>query len=118
VAVGLILCELVVAVGVMLGGTALAGRILDIDFGSLGRAALKLCATAVFAAGVGSFVAAMDRDSFSIGGLVLAWNLSIILYWIAFAYFFSLELQETVLTVAIVGILQAVFFVALWSTGD
>ena len=117
VAVGLILCETVVTVAVMLGGALLSFRIMDVELGSLGRAAFKLLALAVFAAGTASLTAVIDRDRYSVAGLVLAWHVMIVLYWIGFAFFFSLGLQETVLTVAIVGVLQALVFLGMWGSG-
>lgn len=110
----LIVCELILSLAVMLAGATIASKLLDADLGSVGSAALKLSAMVVFAAGAASLVAVLDRDEFSVGGLILAWHLIILLYWGGFAYFFSLEVQETLLTVAIIGVLQAIQFVALW----
>ena len=113
-AVLLVLCEMVIGTGVMVGGAAVAGMLLNINFGPVAKAALKLCATAVFATGVAGWVTVFDTDRFSITGMAVALHLVIIIYWIALAYFFSLELQETMLTVAIISLLQAAGMCALW----
>jgi hypothetical protein len=113
-AVLLVLCEMVIGTGVMVCGAAVAAMLLNINFGPVAKAGLKLCATAVFATGVAGWVTVFDTDRFSITGMAVALHLVIIIYWIALAYFFSLELQETMLTVAIISLLQAAGMCALW----
>jgi len=113
-AVLLVLCEMVIATAVMVCGATVAAMLLNINFGPIAKAALKLCATAVFATGVAGWVAVFDQDRHSVAGLMVALHLVVIVYWIALAYFFSLELQETMLTVAIITLLQAGGMCALW----
>jgi hypothetical protein len=113
-AVLLALCETVISTTIMVCGATVAAMLLDINFGPVGKAGLKLAATAVFAAGVAGWVAVFDQSRHSVGGLVLALHLVVIIYWVALAYLFSLELQETMLTVAIIGFIQAAGMCVLW----
>jgi len=106
--------ELIIAGGVMIAGATLAATVLNLNFGTLGRAALKLCAIAVFATGVASWVALFDQGRFSVAGLMIALHVQVLIYWAGFAYLFALELQETLLAVAIISLLQAAAMCALW----
>jgi hypothetical protein len=113
-AVLLALCELVISTTIMVCGATAAAMLLDINFGPIAKAGLKLAATAVFATGVAGWVAVFDRDRHSITGMVVALHIVVIIYWIALAFFFSLELQETMLTVAIISLIQAAGMCVLW----
>ena len=112
-AVILAVLELIISGGAMLAGATLAAVLLSINFGSIGKAALKLCALVAFATGVASWVVLIDQDKFSVQGLAIALHLVVIIYWVGFAYLFALELQETLLAVAIVSVLQAVAMCAM-----
>ena len=105
--------ELIISGGAMLAGATLAAVLLSVNFGSVGKAALKLCALVAFATGVASWVALVDQDKYSVQGLAIALHLVVIIYWIGFAYLFALELQETLLSVAIVSLLQAAAMCAM-----
>ena len=113
-AVLLSLCEMVIATAIMMGGAFLSAMLLNINFGPVGKAALKLGAIAVFATGLAAWVAVFDQDRHSVTGLAVALHIVVIIYWIAMAYFFSLELQETLLTVAIISVVQAMGMCVLW----
>ena len=113
-AVLLAVFQMVIASGVMIAGAVLAATILNLNLGSIGKAGLKLCSIAVFAAGVASWVAIFDRDRHSITGLMVALHIVVITYWIGLVYLFSLELQETLLAVSIISLLHAASTCALW----
>jgi hypothetical protein len=113
-AVLLALCELVISTTIMVCGATVAAMVLDINFGPIGKAGLKLAATAVFATGVAGWVAIFDPARHSITGLAVALHIVVIIYWIALAFFFSLELQETMLTVAIISFIQSAGMCVLW----
>jgi len=113
-AVLLAACEMVIATTILVGGAVVSALVLNINFGPVGKAGLKLAATAVFATGVAGWVAVFDQDRYSVTGLIVALHLVVIMYWIAMAYFFSLELQETMLTVSIISLVQAAGMCALW----
>ena len=110
----LAVCEMVIATAIIAGGAMLSAVVLNINFGPVGKAGLKLAAIAVFATGVASWVTVFDRDRYSVTGLIVALHLVVIIYWIAMAWFFSLELQETLLTVAIISLVQAAGMCVLW----
>ena len=113
-AVALVSFEMVIASAIMGLGAVIAAMLLGVEFGPVGRAALKLCAAAVFAIGMVSWIALFDQDAYSVGGLVLALHVMVILNWLTLGFFFKVELQELLLTVAIVTALHAVAIAALW----
>jgi hypothetical protein len=109
--------QMIISGGVMIAGATLAATVLNLNLGSLGKAALKLCAIAVFATGVASWVAIFDQDKYSVTGLMVALHIVVIIYWVGFFYLFALDLQETMLAVAIIALLHAAATCALWK-GD
>jgi hypothetical protein len=113
-AVLLAVFQMIIACGVMIAGATAAALILNLNLGTVGKAGLKLCGIAVFAAGVASWVAVFDQDRFSVTGLMIALHVVVIFYWVGFAYLFALELQETLLAVAIISVLHAAATCALW----
>ena len=113
-AVLLVSVEMIAASTIMGIGAVLAALTLGVEFGPVGRAALKLAASAVFAIGVVSWIALFDQDAYSVTGLVLGLHVMVVLNWIALGYFFKIELQELLLTVAIVTALHAMAIAALW----
>ncbi len=113
-ALALVSFEMIIASAIMGLGAVIAAMMLGVEFGPIGRAALKLCSAAVFSVGVASWVALFDQDRYSIGGLALALHVMVVLNWISLGYFFRMELQELLLTVAIVTALHAVAMAALW----
>jgi hypothetical protein len=112
-AVILAVLELIISGGALLAGATLAAVLLSVNFGSIGKAALKLCALVAFATGVASWVVLLDQNKYSVQGLAIALHLVVIIYWVGFAYLFALEMQETLLTVAIVSLLQAAAMCAM-----
>jgi hypothetical protein len=108
-------CQLIIACAVMVAGATVAAMVLNLNLGTVGRAGLKLCAIAVFGAGVASWVAVFDQDRNSVTGLMIALHVVVIINWIGFAYLFALELQETLLAVAIISVLHAAATCALWT---
>lgn len=98
----------------MLGGGAIAGSVLGIEFGPIGRVAFKLAGTGALAGAVALVVAGLDKSD-SLTGPIVAWNLVFIIYWICFHLLFELDLQENLLSVAIIAFLQAVVGCILWT---
>ncbi|MEP7367828.1 MAG: hypothetical protein ABI972_31590 [Acidobacteriota bacterium] len=113
-AVLLVTFEMIIASAIMGLGAMIAATLLGVEFGPIARAVLKLSAAAVFAIGVASWVALFDQHRYSVGGLVLALHVMVILNWITRSFFFKMELQELLLTVAIVTALHAVAIAGLW----
>lgn len=113
-AVGLVSIEMLVACAIMGIGAVVAAMMLGVEFGPISRAAMKLCGVAVFTIGIASWVALFDSDRFSIGGLVLALHVMVVLNWLLLGFFFKIELQELLLTVAIITALHALAMAAMW----
>jgi hypothetical protein len=63
---------------------------------------------------VASWAALVDQDQYSVRGLVLALHVVVILYWIGFTYLFALDMQETMLAVAIITLMHAAATCAVW----
>lgn len=96
---------IVVNLAAMLAAAWLAARLLSLNFGSPAKAAIKLLAIAFLAGAVFALVASFDPQS--IHGPILAWNATILIYWMGFHWLFDLDLQETLLAVAVVALMQA-----------
>ena len=60
-AVGMDILAVVLTCGAMMAGAYLAASLMDIDFGSLTRTAIKLCAIWVCSADLAILVAALDQ---------------------------------------------------------
>lgn len=114
VALAIAICQTIIWTSLLIIGSAVSARILGISFGTIGRAALKLCGIATFTFGVASAVASIDPGRFSVTGIVMALHIVILLYWVLFAYLFSLEIMETLMTVAIVVLIQSVAVCGFW----
>jgi hypothetical protein len=98
----------------MLVGGALSAVLLGAEFGSLGKVAWKFAAIATFAASVGVVVAGLDPEPMGIRGKVIALHVVVILYWIGFQTLFDLDLQENLMSVAIITLLQSTAACVLW----
>lgn len=116
VALGMVGFEIVLGVAIMLLGALIAATVLNVNFGSVGHAALKLCAIAICATAVGHFVASIDKIPDGITGPIVALHIMILMYWGLFSYLFDLDLQETIMSVALIGFLQASVACLMWST--
>lgn len=110
--VALALFMLVINLAIMLIGIYASARLLGVNFGPVRSAVLKLAAAAVFAGGVGAAIASIDPQG--IRGLVIAWHAIIVIYWLLFYLFFELDLQETLMTVVVIGLMQGGGMCVLW----
>src|SRR5688572_18248463 len=89
-AVLLVAFEMILASVLMYAAAFAATVFLEVEFGPLARAAVKLSAAAVFGNGVAAWIALFDQDAFSVSGLVLALHVMVLLNWILLGYFFKL----------------------------
>jgi hypothetical protein len=106
VAIGLLLCEVIIG-GVALGAGALAAAsMLSTTFGEVKSAILKFAAISAFTSACAYFAGSIDRDPYSLNGIVLAWHVVLLLYFVLLVYLFKLDLQEGLLTTVIVVALQ------------
>lgn len=106
---------LVFGVVIMLAGVFVAAKMLSINFGSSGSAAFKLVATAICGSAAFAIFASVNLQS--AGGPIVGWHALILVYIIAFKTMFDLDLQETLLSVGIIGILQAIAAIVLFTGG-
>ena len=83
-----------------------AASLLSVNFGPPATALTKLVAISLFAGAV--FFACMRLDyPQDIRGMIVGLHAAVIVYGICFSLMFDLELQEVAITVAIVGLVQA-----------
>jgi hypothetical protein len=105
---------LAIMIVTMLAGGALSAMLLGTEFGTLGKVAWKFTGIATFAAAVGLLVAGFDPEPMGMRGKVIALHVIILLYWVGFHTLFDLDLQENLMSVAIITLLQSVAACVLW----
>ncbi len=91
---------------VMLVAMIVAAYVLSVNCGQVGQVLIKLSAMAVFCGAIFVFIAQLDPHS--LRGPILAWHVVVLFYWMLYSILFELDVQETVMSVAIVAIAQAV----------
>lgn len=84
-----------------LAAVGLSSKLMSIDFGPIPELILKVTATAVLGAAVGALtISIFPKDDMN--GPIIALHAVVILYWVLFYTFFEMDLQECLMTVAIV----------------
>ena len=114
-----------VDVPVMLLACFIAAKLLDVSFGPVGPAILKLCSIAVAPEGImslfllaGILLGGAHGSGALLGGLyglLIGWAASLFLYWWLFYYYFDLQFTEILKTVLIawgLRIVGAIFLVS------
>ena len=96
---------------VMLIGVLASAKVLGTNYGSPGSTVFKLAATAIFASAVFIFCASLDMTTGR--GPITGWHAAILIYAVAFKTMFELDWQETLLTVGIIALLQALSFLVI-----
>jgi hypothetical protein len=116
VATGVVLSLILLALGVivMLAGVFLCAFMMGTNFGSIGSAVLKLSATAVLACAGFAFCAALDMKTGR--GPIVGWHVAILVYAACFKSMFELDWQEALLTVGIIGTLQALLSIVVFQS--
>ncbi len=116
-AMALVTFELVGCIAVALLGGYFAAAMLAVNFGHLGTAAFKLAAIAVFTGAVAAWVPYVDYDPFRLRGMVLAIQVALLIYFFFFYSMFELDLQESLTTTLIVGVMQGLVMVGMHAAG-
>jgi hypothetical protein len=111
---GLLVFQIVLAIGLMLGGVFAAAKILAASYGPVGTAILKLAGMAVFAWAIGAFIVIALK--FEPRAFCIAMGVMFIIYSATFAMFFSLDVQEAVATVVICALLQDAAALVIFSS--
>jgi DNA-directed RNA polymerase subunit RPC12/RpoP len=96
---------LVVNVLVVMMALYAAAALMGVNFGAPRAAIAKIAGMSLLASAI--FIGCMRLDYPEVRGAIAGFHVVLLVYWIAFSALFDLELQETVLTVAIVGLVQA-----------
>jgi hypothetical protein len=109
----LILVALLLNVTTMLLGVLIVARFTGSDLGSMPVAIARLCAVAVLGTVLFAVVTTIDNSDGS-RGMIIAWHVVFLFNWIAFSFLFEMDIQESLFTVALVGLMQAGVACALW----
>ncbi|MFI5382167.1 MAG: hypothetical protein ACHRHE_22960 [Tepidisphaerales bacterium] len=96
----------------MLAAVMLAARLVELEIASPIQAVVKLGLMFVTAASVGGLIANLDH--FDSMGVTVGVHAIILIYWVLFSLLFKAGLTETMMTIAIMGILQAILNLGLW----
>ena len=102
----------VLNVGVTLAGVFVAAKVLSVDFGPVGELILKVTAVAVLGGAVGAFIVSLSPKDMT--GPIVALHVLVVLYWILFYSFFEIDVQESLMTVAIVTLFNIAAFCILF----
>lgn len=97
---------------VMLAGLTIASRHVDLEPLSPAPTVIKLGLMFVAGASAGGFLA--NLGNFSVAGLTMGVNALFLIYWVLFSRLFRAGLTETMMSVAIIGLMQAVLNVGIW----
>lgn len=114
--IGLVFCQLILSLVVMLIGCFTASAWMNLNFGPADRTVLKLCAISLCAGAIGTFLASMGpRTNVGPNMSTVAWYAVVLCYLGFFALLFShsIEIQEIFLTVCIVVVMQLAVSFAL-----
>ena len=83
--------------------------------GELKVAAFKIISVPIFAGAVGLWGGRLDKDPPYVTGMGIGWSLMIIIYWLAFSYYFKLELGEVMVMCFVITIVQSVAMFGMFS---
>jgi len=78
-------------------------------------AAFKIISVPIFAGAVGLWGGRLDKDPPYATGMGIGWSLMMIVYWLAFAYYFKLELWEVMLMCFVISVVQSVAMFGMFS---
>lgn len=99
--IGAAFFSIALSIVLTLVAVAVSSKLMSIDFGPIPELILKLTATAVLGAAVGALTLGIfPKDDMN--GPIIALHVVVILYWVLFYTFFEMDLQECLMTVAIV----------------
>lgn len=87
----------------MLIGIVIAAKMLDIGFGRVEQALLKLAAAALGPAGLAGIIAAITGG---VSGEVVGFFVSVPLYWWLFSYLFDLDFPDAFISLLLISILK------------
>ncbi len=90
-------------IALILAGVGLSSKLMSIDFGPIPELLLKVVATAVLGAATWALTTSIfPKDDMN--GPIVALHVVVILYWVLFYMFFEMDLQECLMTVAIITV--------------
>lgn len=99
-AIGLAVVGIVLNVGLTLAAVFVSAKLLGVDFGDFAALVLKVAAVGVLGGAVGAFIISLSPKDMT--GPIVALHVVMILYWILFYSFFEIDVQESLMTVAII----------------
>ena len=96
------------AVVIALGALLLASKWLEYTIGDLNTAVFKIASVAVFATSLALPMLKFDKSALDLTGFSMGWSFMLIAYWVFVPILFKLELNETLLTVGMIVMTDAV----------
>jgi hypothetical protein len=100
-AVGAAVLAIALEIVLSLVGVGVSSKLMSIDFGAIPDILLKVIATSVLGSALWALtVSIFPKDDMN--GPIIALHVVVILYWVLFYTFFDMDLQECVMTVAII----------------
>lgn len=99
-------CELLIGGAAMLGGAVAVAGMMSANFGPPAKAVLKLLGIWLIAAAAACFVAKLDAQPMSMRGIILAFHVVLLIYFVGVAWLFKLDLQEALVTAVVIAVVQ------------
>jgi uncharacterized membrane protein YfcA len=111
----MVVLAMVLNVGLSFAALVMAASFVGVDLGRWSQAAVKIAAIGTLAGAIGGVLSGLDMKL--LNGPVLALHVVVLVYWIMIYMFFDLDVQETLLTVAIVTAFQIAAFCIVFGGG-
>ena len=116
-AVALLALDVIANVATVWMGAYVAALLLSVSFGNLMTALLKLAGMAIFSGAAGRWIAMVDKNPFSVRGLLIGLQVMILIYFTSLAALFEVDLQEALMATVIIGAMQGLVMMALHAMG-
>ncbi len=111
-AIGAAIVGVILNIGLTMAAVFVSAKVLSVDFGPISELVLKITAVAVLGGAVGAFIVSLSPKDMT--GPIVALHVLVVLYWIMFYSFFEIDVQESLMTVAIVTMFHIAAFCILF----
>jgi hypothetical protein len=116
-AVALMALDVIANVATVWMGAYVAALLLSVSFGNLTTALLKLAGMAIFSGAAGRWISMVDKNPFSVRGLLIGLQVAILIYFTSLAALFEVDLQEALMATVIIGAMQGLVMMGLHAMG-
>lgn len=115
-AIVLWICEVLLGGFIFAMGLMIAMQIMDFTLEAPGKTVLKLAALWFFSAAVAYYGAKMDQDPLPTRGMLLAWHIILVLYFVLFVALLRLDLLDALVATVITTAAQAMVLLGIAKT--